>query len=70
MKVLFGKRLEGMEGSRLVKMVVEKLREDGGIGWWEVYEVLRRKFELYNEVGFVSKLKILMGGTIPETTKI
>ena len=48
MKVLFGKRLEGMEESRLVKMV-EKLREDGGIGWWEVYEVLRRKFELENE---------------------
>ena len=35
MKVVFGKRLERMEESRLVKMVVEKLREDGGIGWWE-----------------------------------
>ena len=32
MKVLFGKRLEGMEESRQVKMVVEKLREDRGIG--------------------------------------
>ena len=32
MKVLFGKRLEGMEESRLVKMVVEKLRDDRGIG--------------------------------------
>ena len=32
MKVLFGKRLVGMEESRLVKMTVEKLREDGGIG--------------------------------------
>ena len=31
MKVLFGKRLEGIEDSRLVKMV-EKLREDGGRG--------------------------------------
>ena len=31
MKVLFGKRLEGMEESRLVKMV-EKLREDGKQG--------------------------------------
>ena len=36
MKLLFGKRLEGMEESRLVKMVVEKLREDGEIGWWRV----------------------------------
>ena len=26
MKVLFGKRLEGMEDSRLMKMVVKKLR--------------------------------------------
>ena len=37
-----------MEESRLVKMVVEKLRDDGGIVWWEEYEVLRRKFELDN----------------------
>ena len=28
MEVLFGKRLEGMEECQLVKMVVEKLRED------------------------------------------
>ena len=32
MKVVFGKRLEGIEESRLVKMVMAKLREDGGIG--------------------------------------
>ena len=30
---VFGKRLIGMEESRLVKMVMEKLREDRGIGW-------------------------------------
>ena len=34
MKVLFGKRLKGMKENQLVKTVVEKLREDGGIGWW------------------------------------
>ena len=33
-----------------MKMVVEKLREDGEIGWWED-EVLRRKFEMDNESG-------------------
>ena len=33
MKVLFCKRLKSMEEKRLVKMVVEKLREDRGIGW-------------------------------------
>ena len=43
MKVLFDKRLEGIEVSRQVKMVVERLRENGGTGWWEnSYEVLRR----------------------------
>ena len=41
MKVLFGKRLKGMKEIRLVKMLVEKLREDEGIEW-EEYEVLRR----------------------------
>ena len=56
MKVLFGKRLEGMEESRLVKMMVEKLREDREIGWWEEYEVWR-KIELDNEGGLVGKLK-------------
>ena len=56
MKALFCKRLEAMEESQLVKMVVEKLREDGGIGWWEEYEGMRRKFELDNKVGLVGKL--------------
>ena len=37
---------------------MEKLRDDGGIGWWEDYEVLRRNFELDNEGGLVGKLKI------------
>ena len=37
--------------------MVEKLREDGGIGWWEECEVMRRKFELDNEGGSVGKLK-------------
>ena len=32
MKVLFGKRLEGMEESGLVKVLMEKLREAVGIG--------------------------------------
>ena len=57
-KVLFGKRLEGMDDSQLLKAVVEKLREDEGIGWREEYEVLRRKFELDNEGGSEGKLKI------------
>ena len=51
MKVLFGNRLVGMEESRLVKMVMEKLREDRGIGWCKECEALRRKFELDNKGG-------------------
>ena len=55
MKMLFGKRLKGIEGCLLMKMVVEILREDGGIEWWEEYKVLQRKFEL--DVGSVGGLK-------------
>ena len=41
LKVLFNKSLEGMKiVSRLVKMVVEKLRKDEGTVRWEMYEVL------------------------------
>ena len=32
MKLMFTKRLEVLEEERLVKVVVNKLREDGGIG--------------------------------------
>ena len=39
-----------------MKMVAKKLREDGEIGWWEVCEVLWRKFELDNKGLPVSKL--------------
>ena len=37
--------------------MVEKLKEDGGTGWWDEYVVLRRKFELDYEVGSVGRLK-------------
>ena len=41
-----------MEESRLLKMVVgETKRVYGGIGVWEEYDVLGRKFELNNEGG-------------------
>ena len=57
-----GKRLEVLEESRLVKKVVNKLREDGGLSWWEEYEVLRRKYELDSEYEsvFSRKEKIKM----------
>ena len=42
MKVLFGKRLEWMEW---------KLREEGGIGCWEEYEVFRRCLNWITRMG-------------------
>ena len=58
-----------MERELVVKMVVEKLREDGGIGWWEEYVVLRRKFELDNEGGPVGKLKLRLRPEMRRTGK-
>ena len=55
MKVLFGKRLKEIVECRLMKMVVEMLREGLEIEWWEEYEVLRRKFE--QDVGSVDLFK-------------
>ena len=49
MKVMLAKKLEVLEEGKLVKEVVNKLREGGGFGWWEEYEVLRKKYELGSE---------------------
>ena len=57
MKVLFDKRLEGVEESRLVKIVVEDQIEDRGIGGGKIYMVLRRMFELDNEVRLDGRLR-------------
>ena len=45
-KLLYGKRLENLEDSRLVKVVAEKLKNTGGVGWWEEYELLQRRYGL------------------------
>ena len=45
-----------MEECGPVKMVVEKLNMDGGIGWWEEYVVLKRMLGLNNKVGSVDRL--------------
>ena len=51
MKVMFSKGF--LEEGRLVKVVLNKLGKDGRIGWWEEYEVFRKKYELYNQHGSV-----------------
>ena len=48
-KLLYGKRLEGLEDSRLVKAVAEKLKEAGNVGWGEEYGVLLRTYGLTEE---------------------
>ena len=37
-KLMYGKRLEGLEDNRLVKTVAEKLKDAGNVGWWGVAE--------------------------------
>ena len=44
--ILYGKRLENLEDIRLVKVVAEKLKNTGGVGWWEEYELLQRRYGL------------------------
>ena len=39
-KLLYGKRLENLEDSRLVKVVAGKLKNTGGVGWWEAQSPL------------------------------
>ena len=46
-----------MEEADWLKKEVNKLREDGGFGWWEECKVLRRKYELGSEYGSVHSWK-------------
>ena len=45
-KMLYGRRFWELGEERLVKLIVEKLKESGSIGWREEYEVLLRKYGL------------------------
>ncbi len=45
-KLLYGKRIDNLEDDRLVKIVAEKLKNMGGVGWWEECEVLQRRYGL------------------------
>ena len=57
MKVIFGKRLVMLDEGRLVKTLVNKLKADGGFGWWEEYDVFRRNYELGSEYRSVHSWK-------------
>ena len=42
--MLYGRRFWELGEERLVKLIVEKLKESGGVGWREEYEMLLRKY--------------------------
>ena len=44
--MLYGQRFWELGEERLVKLIVEKLKESGGVGWREEYEMLLRKYGL------------------------
>ena len=46
---MYGKRLEGLEDNRLVKIVVEKLKDAGNLGWWGQHGALQRKYVITEE---------------------
>ena len=48
-KLMYGKRLEGLEDNRLVKIVAEKLKDAGNVGWWGEYGALQRKYVITEE---------------------
>ena len=47
--MLYGWKFWELGEERLVKLIVEKLKESGSIGWREEYEVLLRKYGLEDQ---------------------
>ena len=48
-KLMYGKRLEGLEDNRLVKILTEKLKDARIVGQWEKYGALQRKYAITEE---------------------
>ena len=48
-KLMYGKRLEGLEDNSLVKIIAEKLKDAGNVGWWGEYGALQRKYVITEE---------------------
>jgi len=48
-KLMYGKRLEGLEDNRLVKILTEKLKDARIVGQWEKYGALQRKYVITEE---------------------
>ena len=48
-RLMYGKRLEGLEDNRLVNIVAEKLKDAGNIRWWGEYGALQRRYAITEE---------------------
>ena len=44
--MLYGRRLERLDDSRLVKVIARKMEECGRISWWGEYDQLLRQYGL------------------------
>ena len=57
-KVLYGRRLDRLDDSRLVKAIARKMEECGKVNWWGEYDHLLRKYRLEgNERGSAQEWK-------------
>ena len=55
--VLYGKRLQDMDAERLTKVIAEKLKESGNIGWIEEWHSLVRKYDMEQQVSGESSIQ-------------
>lgn len=60
-KLMYGKRLEGLEDNRLVKILTEKLKDARIVGQWEKYGALQRKYAITEEDQTRREWKTILG---------
>ena len=56
-KVLYGRRVERLDDSRLVKARMEKMQDCGSVSWQGEYDQLLRKYGLESETGSAKEWK-------------
>ena len=56
-KVLYGRRVERLDDSRLVKVIMEKMQDCGSVSWQGEYDQLLRKYGLESEIGSAKEWK-------------
>ena len=72
-KKLYGRRFWELYigEERLVKLIVEKLKESGGVGWREEYEMLLRKYglEVYSMTGGSRRGRVRVSSSLEEENR-